>query len=47
MVNVEDLLLIASDDLLEKPLPIALRQQRAADGDPLLDVVQRQLVWNP
>jgi len=47
MVNVEDPLLIASTDLLKKPVSVALRQQRVADGDPLLDVVRRQLVWNP
>ena len=40
-------LLIASDGLLEKPLTIALRQQRVGDGYPLLDIVQRQLMWNP
>ena len=44
MVNIEEPLLVISDDLLEKSVSIPFQQQRVADGDPLLDVVWCQLV---
>ena len=43
MVNIEKPLLVTSNDLLEKPVSIALEQQRVADGDPLWDVLCHQL----
>ena len=42
MVNIEDPLVVTSNDLLWKPVSIAFQQQRATDGDPLLHVVRRQ-----